>query len=147
MIDLDKLETAARAANQPSISNAEILELTAEVRRLRKDTVRRLELTKTISEALHDNIVAMQSAIIEWQHGRGTEAGLQWIVNTLMGPGQLPDFDAPYGKNAQLWFNEHQAHPFPRCFCGNPSHIATDSRGYCSEEHARQDATRTTASQ
>jgi hypothetical protein len=67
-----------------------------------------------MSDIIHDQTVAMQSAIIEWQHGKGAEAGLNWIVKTLAGPGHLPDFRAPQGKHARFWFNANQASPLRR---------------------------------
>ncbi|KWO62595.1 hypothetical protein [Burkholderia territorii] len=94
-------------------------------------------LIKTLSDIIHDQTVAMQSAIIEWQHGKGAEAGLSWIVNTLEGPGYLPDFDAPHGKHAQFWFNANQANPLPACFCGNPSSSLWMGQGFCCDEHYR----------
>ncbi|AOJ74364.1 MULTISPECIES: hypothetical protein [Burkholderia cepacia complex] len=104
-------------------------------------------LIKTLSDIVHDQTVAMQSAIIEWKHGKGAEAGLSWIVNTLAGPGHLPDFDAPHGKHAQFWFNANQANPLPACFCGNPSSSLWMGQGFCCDDHYREakakyDATR-----
>lgn len=96
------------------------------------------DLIKTLSDIIHDQTVAMQSAIIEWRHGNGVEAGMSWIVNTLEGPGHLPDFDAPHGKNAQFWFNAHQANPMPACFCGNPSSSLWMGQGFCCDEHYRE---------
>ncbi|HHT8835139.1 TPA: hypothetical protein ACT5B7_006666 [Burkholderia cenocepacia] len=95
-------------------------------------------LIKTLSDIIHDQTVAMQAAIIEWQHGKGAEAGLNWIVNTLSGPGHLPDFDAPHGKHAQFWFNANQANPLPACFCGNPSSSLWMGQGFCCDEHYRE---------
>ncbi|WP_156438005.1 hypothetical protein [Burkholderia sp. BDU5] len=108
-------------------------------------------LIKTLSDIIHDQTVAMQSAIIEWQHGKGAEEGLNWIVNTLEGPGHLPDFDAPHGKHAQFWFNANQANPLPACFCGNPSSSLWMGQGFCCDEHYRKaranaDAARTQGS-
>lgn len=93
---------------------------------------------KTLSDIIHDQAVAMQAAIIEWQHGKGAEAGLSWIVNTLSGTGHLPDFDAPHGKHAQFWFNANQANPLPTCFCGNPSSSLWMGQGFCCDEHYRE---------
>ncbi|WP_175804983.1 hypothetical protein [Burkholderia ambifaria] len=95
-------------------------------------------LIKTMSDIIHDQTVAMQSAIIEWRHGKGAEAGMSWIVNTLEGPGHLPDFDAPHGKHAQFWFNANQANPLPTCFCGNPSSSLWMGQGFCCDEHYRE---------
>ncbi|MCA8226166.1 hypothetical protein [Burkholderia vietnamiensis] len=105
-------------------------------------------LIKTLSDIIHDQTVAMQSAVIEWKHGKGAEAGLSWIANTLEGPGHFPDFDAPHGKHAQFWFNANQANPLPTCFCGNPSSSLWMGQGFCCDEHyrearAKHDAART----
>lgn len=107
-----------------------------------------MRLIKTLSDIINDQTVAMQSAIIEWQHGKGAEAGLSWIVNTLEGPGHFPDFDAPHGKHPQFWFNANQANPLPACFCGNPSSSLWMGQGFCCDEHyreakAKHDAART----
>ncbi|RQZ78809.1 hypothetical protein DF056_20650 [Burkholderia cepacia] len=103
-----------------------------------RTTARAESLIKTMSDIIHDQTVAMQSAIIEWQHGNGAEAGLSWIVNTLEGPGHFPDFDAPHGKHAQFWFNANQANPLPACFCGNPSSSLWMGQGFCCDEHYRE---------
>jgi len=90
------------------------------------------ERTKSMEELL----VVMQAVLIEWKHGRGADAALQWVVNTLAGPGLLPDADAPYGREAQMWFNEHSPNNLcPRCACGRPSHIGWMGQGFCCEEH------------
>lgn len=95
----------------------------------------KLDQYKEICDMHHDLIVTMQAAVIEWQHGKGIEAAMAWIVNTLDGPGLIPRDDAPYGKEAQAFFDENRAHPFPRCMCGRPSHIGWMSQGFCSQEH------------
>lgn len=43
-----------------------------------------------MERAQHNTIVAMQAAWIEWKHGQGAEAAMQWIENTLDGPGLVP---------------------------------------------------------
>jgi hypothetical protein len=92
-----------------------------------------------MSSTIHDLTVAMQAAVIEWQHGKGAEAGMVWISNTLWGPGLLPDEDAEYGKEAQAWFDANQAHPMPPCsVCGRPSNQLGGGVAACSVEHFRQ---------
>lgn len=100
-----------------------------------EEAVRAPELSKELANIIHDLTVAMQAAIIEWQHGKGAEAAFSWIVNTLEGPGHLPDFDAPYGKQAQFWFDANRAEPFPKCSCGNPSHMLWMGQGFCCDAH------------
>lgn len=47
-------------------------------------------------------ILAMRSALIEEEHGKGPVAAMEWIYNSLVGPGQLP----PDGEtDAQAYFN------------------------------------------
>ena len=90
---------------------------------------------KQITEMHHDLIVVMQSVLIEWKHGKGADAALQWIVNTLDGPGLLPSIDEPYGKEAQAYFDANQANPMPTCFCGRPSNQGWMGQGFCCTEH------------
>ena len=37
------------------------------------------------------------------------QAAMEWIVNTLDGPGLIPDPFEPYGTNAQEYFNHHKS--------------------------------------
>lgn len=47
-------------------------------------------------------ILAMRSALIEEEHGNGPVAAMEWIYNSLVGPGQLP----PEGEtDAQAYFD------------------------------------------
>ncbi|WP_313740496.1 hypothetical protein [Pseudomonas sp.] len=47
-------------------------------------------------------LLGMRGAVIEWQHGQGADAGMQWIWNGLLGPGELP----PEGETqAQSYFD------------------------------------------
>ncbi|MNS67708.1 hypothetical protein D3C72_1009680 [compost metagenome] len=102
------------------------------------------KLTSSLSNIVHDHTVVMQAAWIEWKHGRGTEAAMSWIHNTLWGPGFIPDEDAPYGKEAQAWFDANQSNPMPQCFCGRPSHIGWMKQGFCSEAHYAEAKARAT---
>lgn len=87
------------------------------------------------AKSMHDLLLVMQVALIEWKHGKGAEAGFQWLVNTLRGPGLLPSPDEPYGKEAQAYFDANKSDPFPTCFCGRPSNQLWMSQGFCSQEH------------
>ena len=86
----------------------------------------------------HDQIVGQQAAWIEWKHGEGAEAGMQWIENGLCGPGNIPDEDEPYGTEAQAYFDANRSDPFPTCYCGRPSNIAWMGKGFCSNAHYDQ---------
>ena len=88
-----------------------------------------------IAKEYRDLLVVMQAAWIEWQHGGGAEQGMRWIQNTLSGPGLIPDATAPYGTEAQAWFDANRAEPYPKCFCGRPSNILSRDGGFCSETH------------
>lgn len=88
-----------------------------------------------LASMFHDQIVAQQAAWIEWQHGKGAEEGMGWIENGLCGPGHIPDEEAPYGTEAQAWFDANKSDPFPACPCGRPSNILWMGHGFCSNEH------------
>ena len=97
------------------------------------------ELLKMMTEMNHDLLVVMQASFIEWQHGKGAEEAMHWIANTLDGPGLIPDENAPYGKEAQAFFDANQANPMPPCsVCGRPSNQLGWGVAACSVEHFRQ---------
>ncbi|WP_255519691.1 hypothetical protein [Cupriavidus sp. IK-TO18] len=60
-----------------------------------------------MAEIVHNLTLAMQAAWIEWQHGGGADQAMQWIENSLWGPGLIPDEDEPHGKEAQAYFDAH----------------------------------------
>ena len=73
------------------------------------------ELTKSEKRAilfgdlLHQNIIAMRAAVVAGKL-EGLEQGLQWIANTLEGPGHLPDLDeARVRGGAQALFDAEMA--------------------------------------
>lgn len=92
----------------------------------------------TLVEICNNNVTAMQAAYIEWQHGKGAEAAMKWIVGTLRGPGLIPDEGDPYGKEAQAWYDANCSDPLPQCFCGRPSNQGTMERAFCSEAHYKE---------
>lgn len=96
------------------------------------------EHLKMVTNMHHDALVTMQAALIEWKHGKGAEAALQWLVNTLAGPGLLPSADEPWGKDAQRYMDANRAEPMPVCHCGTPSHIGWMGKGFCSEAHYQE---------
>lgn len=80
-----------------------------EVERLRNDLARMERGAKSMSYVIDNHCIAMQSALID-AHERGHQQGLQWIWNTLVGPGLLPDFDeAKAMGGAQAWFDAKTA--------------------------------------
>lgn len=52
------------------------------------------------------NILVMQAAIIEWRTTGDAKNGMEWIFNTLFGPGELPSEDE---KDAQAYFDREYA--------------------------------------
>lgn len=101
----------------------------------RDKTIARLrERIKFDAEILHNTLTGNQAAWIEWKRGAGAEAAMAWIQNGLAGVG-VPAEDAPWANEAQAWFDANKAEPFPTCFCGRPSNIATMDRGFCSWKH------------
>lgn len=81
---------------------ARVAELEAERDKLMRHSI-------TVGDAMHDHIVAMGAAVIDG-HLQTHAHGLQWIVNTLAGPGLLPDLDeAKALGGAQAWFDHEMA--------------------------------------
>jgi|GEM_PF-6809487 len=72
-------------------------------------------MNRELGSIIHDLTVANQAAWIEWKHGDGAEAGMQWVENGLAGPGMIPgeddddDGDNPLLKNAQDYFDRHSS--------------------------------------
>lgn len=105
----------------------------------KQEEVERLKrAAKMLSDTLHNHICANQAAWIEWQHGAGAEAAMRWVHNGLAGPGLIPDETAPYGKEAQAWYDANNADPMPQCFCGRPSNQLWMGKGFCGEAHYRE---------
>ena len=60
------------------------------------------DMTQALAMNLERHIVVMQTALIEAANN-GPAAGLQWIANTLDGPGLIPDHE----PDAQAYFDLH----------------------------------------
>lgn len=88
-----------------------------------------------VAEMLHDNLVLMQAAWIEWKRGKGAEAAMEWVENALVGPGLIPHEREPHADHPQFYFSANKSNPFPKCHCGNPSYILWMGQGFCCEEH------------
>lgn len=120
------------AAVKASLASAE--QLVAD----RDKTIAALERqANTIAKIMNDLLVGNQAAWIEWQHGKGAEAAMEWVENSLAGCG-TPDEDAPWSKEAQAWYSANKADPFPTCFCGRPSNHLWMGQGFCSDVHYDQ---------
>jgi hypothetical protein len=77
-------------------SVSEIAKLTAELRHASMQ-IKELDLM------FGRHLVAMRSAVIEQERGKGVEVAMVWIFNTLSAPGQLPPEDA---TDAQAYFDK-----------------------------------------
>ena len=61
------------------------------------------QLCRELGEIIHNTTAGMQSAVIAEDAVDG--AGMKWIFNALMGPGQLPDPETT--MTAQQWYDYH----------------------------------------
>lgn len=61
---------------------------------------------KELDRIFGKNILVMQAAIIEWRTTGDAKNGMEWIFNTLLGPGELPSEDE---KDAQAYFDREYA--------------------------------------
>lgn len=96
------------------------------------------QFRKELAGMHHDLLVVMQAAWIEWQRGKGAESAMQWIENTLAGPGLIPCDDEPYSNEPQAYFDKNKSDPFPECFCGRPSNQLWMGKGFCSDDHYKE---------
>ena len=99
---------------------ATIAALLAALDDARADLAKHKAHIRLTNDIITNHCIAMQSALIEQSIGKGDEAALDWIGNTLAGPGLLPSMsdaahlpDTPTKGPAQAWFDakteEHEA--------------------------------------
>lgn len=93
----------------------------AEILRLQADATKSERRAITFGDIVAQHTMAMRAACVAWKL-ESAEAGMQWVANTLCGPGHLPDVDAAKELGgAQALFDkemaEHEAfraaHPAP----------------------------------
>ncbi|ENB9667834.1 hypothetical protein ABJB81_006266 [Pseudomonas putida] len=114
-IDLDALHVAAKAAAEDVIRShgwkgmvedadllgtderylvladpAVVSGLIEEIKTLRGNYDAAVTRIKELDLLFGRYLLGMRAAVIEWQNGRGAEAGMEWIWNGLAGPGELP---------------------------------------------------------
>ena len=93
------MDTKNPAADEPT---EEELRLTAEYAKSERRAL-------AFGDIVHSQVLAMQAAVIEG-HLTSPVQGLQWIANTLSGPGQLPDLDTARAMGgAQAWWDHETA--------------------------------------
>lgn len=68
----------------------EVHRLKAELALAKIETQDLRMLVKEMDLMFGRTLLGMRGAVIEWQHGQGADAGMQWIWNGLVGPGELP---------------------------------------------------------
>lgn len=101
-------------------------------------TPREWDATRFLHDSWNDHVVVMQAAWIEWRHGKGAESAMQWIENTLEGPGLIPHEDDPWATDAQAFYDFNKSDVFPDCPCGRPSNTLSAGRAYCSWDHMKK---------
>lgn len=106
--------TLAQVSKVLAVNGKEPLDAADIIRRVTVST----RMNRELGSIIHDLTVANQAAWIEWKHGDGAEAGMQWVENGLAGPGMIPgedddDGDNPLLKNAQDYFDRHSSWHIP----------------------------------
>ena len=73
-----------------------------------------IRMNREHGRIIHDMVVANQAAWIEWKHGGGADAAMEWVENGLAGPGMIPGEadddipeDDPILQNAQDYFDRY----------------------------------------
>lgn len=109
---LNEVDKVQGGANGPTIK------LRAALLTLIKDANKSERRAVVFSDIIDRHCIAMQAALIEQSIGKGDDAALEWIANTLDGPGLLPSMsDAAHLPNtpkdgpAQAWFDAKLAEP------------------------------------
>ena len=103
------------------MSHDVVLELVRRLRTAEAEAVKSERRAIAFGDIVHQFTIAMRAAVVA-AHLDGLDHGMQWIYNTLAGPGHLPDLDdARALGGAQAMFDaemaEHEAfraaHPAP----------------------------------
>lgn len=96
-------------------------QISEEVDRLRSDAAKSERRAITFGDIVQSQVIAMRAAVVAAKL-EGLDVGMQWIANTLEGPGHLPDLEEAkaLGGAQALWDKEtaeHEAfraaHPAP----------------------------------
>lgn len=104
-----------------SVPSVAVATLTAELELLRKEAAKSERRAITFGDIVQSQVIAMRAAVVAAKL-EGLDVGMQWIANTLCGPGHLPDLDEAkaLGGAQALWDKEtaeHEAfraaHPAP----------------------------------
>lgn len=96
-------------------------QIQSEIQRLHAELAKAMRIRIEFGDIISNHCIAMQAAVIDGELQSPAD-GMQWIENTLCGPGLLPDVDVAKAMGgAQAWFDaktaEHEAfrkaHPGP----------------------------------
>lgn len=79
-----------------------ILSLIARLRAAEVDAKAAHQRVKELDLLFGRYLLGMKASVIEMDHGRGAAAAMQWIINGLEGPGELPPEDE---LDAQAFFD------------------------------------------
>lgn len=110
-----------QSAGIPQTADAELASMRAECARLHAEAAKSERRAIAFGDIVNSHVVAMRAAVVAAKL-EGLDVGMQWIANTLCGPGQLPDIDEAraLGGAQALWDKEtaeHEAfraaHPAP----------------------------------
>ena len=79
----------------------------AEIERLKAQATKSERRAIEYGDIVHKQVLAMRAAVVASER-EGAEVGIQWIANTLFGPGHLPS-DEDIAMGAQPLFDKETA--------------------------------------
>jgi hypothetical protein len=85
--------------------------IAGEVDRLHAEIAKGERRAITFGDIVHTQVIAMRAAVVAAKL-EGLDVGMQWIANTLCGPGHLPDIEEAkaLGGAQALWDKETAEH-------------------------------------
>lgn len=97
---------------------------------------KRLRVSIMQGDVIANHVIAMQSAVLEQHYGEGSIEAMNWVKNTLAGPGFMPGVEEaeaipdPEAEGiAQAWFNAKTAeHEAFRAANPGPAALATNTK-------------------
>jgi hypothetical protein len=102
-------QTAEQTATKHKVAGDLWAQIGAEVERLHADAIKSERRAITFGDIVHQQVIAMRAAVVDAKL-RGSDAGMEWIENTLCGPGHLPDIQAAKAEGgAQAMFDREMA--------------------------------------
>lgn len=92
-------------------ADAELARLRAECERLRAEAAKSERRAIAFGDIVQGHVIAMRAAVVAAKL-EGLDVGMQWIANTLCGPGHLPDLGEAraLGGAQALWDKETAEH-------------------------------------